>query len=273
MGGAARAGATTKTYAVRALATTFSSGERIQGMSEIDVWESSRPRPGRRFEPTHELVLHDLAAELSSKLRGASRGLVRLRELAGPIGIPDLTALIGDPGPLEARLALEVPPLLNEIDAAIAANVYAHAPRSPAAVAQVLGWPEDTILRRIPGLLRSGALVRSSDKTYQRPEALRPVGQVVAIEAKVKDWRGALAQARTYSVWADNYVIVMGPLAPSTVDRLRDEVTADSGGLVVDGGWVVRPRRREVARAKRMWASEHLVAGLIGTDHQPSAAP
>ncbi len=242
-------------------------------MSEIDVWDSSRPRPGRRFEPTHELVLHDLAAELSINLRGAPRGLVRVRELAGPIGMPDLTALIGDPGPLEARLALEVPPLLNEIDAAITATTYSHSPRSAAAVARALGWPEETILRRIPGLVRCGALVRSGERTYKRPEALRPVGQVVAIEAKVKDWRGALAQARAYSVWADNYVIVMGALAPSTVAKLRDEVTQDSGGLVVDGAWVVRPRKREVARAKRVWASEHFVAGLIGTDHQPSAAP
>ncbi len=242
-------------------------------MSDVEVWDSSRPRPGRRFEPTHELVLHDLAAELSRNLRGASRGLVRIRELAGPIGIPDLTALIGDPGPLEARLALEVPPLLNEIDAAIAASAYPHTPRSAATVARALGWPEETILRRIPGLVKSGALVRSGEKTYTRPEALRPVGQVVAIEAKMKDWRGALAQARGYSVWADNYVIVMGALAPPTVSKLREEVTQDSGGLVVDGTWVVRPRKRDLARAKRVWAAEHFVAALMGTDHQPSAAP
>ncbi len=120
-------------------------------MSEIDVWDSSRPRAGRRFEPTHELVLHDLAAELAAGLRGASRGLVLLRELAGPIGIPDLTALIGDPGPLEARLALNVPPLLNEIDAAIAGVAHAHAPRSAAVLARALGWPEETILPRADG--------------------------------------------------------------------------------------------------------------------------
>jgi DNA-binding Lrp family transcriptional regulator len=221
------------------------------------------------------LVLHDLAAELAGRLRGASRGLVLLRELAGPMGIPDLTALIGDPAPLEARLGLEVPPLLNEIDAAIAGVAHAHAPRSAAALARELGWPKETILRRIPGLLRSGALVPSGEKTYTRPEGLRPVGEVVAIEAKVKDWSGALTQARTYSVWADNYVIVMGALAPSIISRLGDEVTRDLGGLVVDRTWVVRPRKREVARAKRMWASEHVVAGLIGTgtDHHPSAAP
>lgn len=244
-------------------------------MSEIDVWDSSRQRAGRRFEPTHELALHDFAIEVAGGLRGASRGLVLLRELAGPIGIPDLTALVGDPDPLEARLALDVPPLLNEIDAAIVSVAHANAPRSAAALAHALAWPEETIMRRVPGLLRSGALARAGGMVYVRPDSLRPVGQVVAIEAKVKDSRSALAQARAYSVWADNYVIVMGRLSQPTIERLTAEVKQDSGGLVVEGRWVVRPRRRELARPKRMWASEHVVAGLIGarTDHQPSAAP
>lgn len=245
-------------------------------MSEIDVWESSRRRAGRRFEPTHELALHDLAIELAASLRGASRGLVLLRELAGPIGIPDLTALVGDPGPLEARLVLDVPPLLNEIDAAIASVAHAHAPRSAAALARALGWPEETIMRRVPGLLRSGALADAGDHTYVRPDGLRPIGQVVAIEAKVKDSRGALAQARAYSVWADNYLIVMGRLSPPTIARLAAEVRQDSGGLVVDGRWVVRPRKRAVSRQRKMWASEHVVAGLVGTEtggYHPSATP
>jgi DNA-binding Lrp family transcriptional regulator len=244
-------------------------------MSEIDVWDSSRPRPGRRFEPTHELVLHNLAIELAGGLRGASRGLVLLRELVGPIGIPDFTALIGDPDPLEARLALDVPPLLNEIDAGIAGVAHAHAPRSAVALARALGWPEETILRRLPGLLRSGALVRAGDQSYTRPEGLVPVGRVIAIEAKLKDWRGALTQARGYGVWADNYVIVMGPISPATISRLAEEVKRDSGGLVVGEEWVVRPRKRAKARSKRMWASEHVVAGLVGTatGHHPSADP
>lgn len=240
--------------------------DEVSEASELDVWNSSRQRPGRRFEPTHELVLHDLAVELSRDLRDASKGLLLIRELAGPIGVPDVTALVGDQGPLEARLALDVPPLVNEIDAAIAAVTYAQKPRSAKAIARVLTWPEETVNRRLPGLLRSGALLPASTGTYTRPEELVPVGQVVAIEAKVKDWRRALAQARSYSVWADNYVLVLGPLAARTIDRLHAEVTTDQGGLVVDGRWVARPRRRKLGRANRMWASEHLIAALVGPD-------
>lgn len=242
-------------------------------MSDSEVWESSRPRPGRRFVPTHELALHAQAVEISRDLRGAERGLLLVREFAGPIGVPDLTALVGHSRLLEARLSHETPPLINEVDAAVTATAHTQRPKSADAIARTLGWPSETILRRIPGLIRSGALLPAGPKTFTRPEALQPVGQIVAIEAKVKDWRKALAQVRSYRVWADNYVIVIGALARPLLAQLRSEVVQDSAGLVVDGRWVVRPRKRVLSRAKRLWASEHLVAAMTGDVHQPSSAP
>lgn len=242
-------------------------------MSENGVRESSRRRAGKRFEPTHELPLHEVAARVSLALRGAKRGLILIREMPGPIGIPDLVALVGNPGPLERRLSLEVPPLLNEIDAAIAAVAHAGAPRTTQALARTLGWPEDTLRRRIPGLLKSGALLRSGRDSFVRPPELAAVGRLVAIEAKVNDWRGALAQGRTYGVWADNYVLVMGRLSSSARSELTAHVAQDAAGLVIDGQWVERLGRRVSSPTKRLWASEHLVAALVGQDHHPSATP
>lgn len=239
-------------------------------MSDQSVWESSRPKAGRRFEPTHELALHEQAVDVSRQLVGAVRGLVLVRELAGPIGIPDLTALVGASDRLDERLALDVPPLTHEVDAAVVSAAKHGSARSAATLARSLGWPESTVARRIPSLVRSGALLGRSRGTFTRPEALVPVGRIVAIEAKLKDWHGALAQARAYSTWADNYVIVMGALAPRVVEALRMEVRADNGGLVVDGKWLVRPRRRPLPLPKKMWASEHFVAALVGIHHHPS---
>jgi hypothetical protein len=237
------------------------------------VRDTSRPRAGRRFEPTHERALHDPAVTACGSLPGAHKGVLVIREMAGPIGIPDLTALVGSPEALTARLSLDVDPLVNEIDAAVVAVASATAGRSADAISRALGWPRDTVMRRLPGLVRSGALCEIRPSLFVRPQALAPVGRLYAVEAKVRDRTAALQQARAYSVWADSYVLVMGPLAPRPLAHLREEVDADQGGLVVDGRWLRRPVIRRLTRARRLWAAEHLVAAMRGPTYQPSAAP
>jgi hypothetical protein len=237
------------------------------------VLATSRPRAGRRFEPTHELALADDAVQACRMLPGAHRGLLIIAEMAGPIGIPDLTALVGDLDRLDRRLALDVPPLLHEVDAAVAAVAHPRRAQSPEAMAAALGWPAGTVLRRVPYLLRAGALERRSPTTYVRPLDIRPVGRIYAVEAKVRDRTAALQQARTYSVWADSYVLVMGPLTDESLRRLREDVDHDQGGLMVAGRMLRRPVRRNIPPSRRLWAAEHMVAALRGLDYQPSVAP
>jgi hypothetical protein len=147
------------------------------------------------------------------------------------------------------------------------------ASRTSNAIAKTLGWPVSTVERRIPSLLKSGALARSGKDGFTRPEPLQSVGRLVAFEAKVDDWRGALAQARSYGVWAENYVIVMARASAGATELMQREVARDAGGLILGGTWMVRPRRKPMSRAKQLWGSEHFAAALIGHDHQPSAAP
>jgi len=196
-----------------------------------------------------------------------------VREMAGPIGIPDLTALVGDRSVLEARLALDVPPLLNQLDAGIVAAASARVPRSSSVIAESLGWPMDTILRRLPGLLRRGALVSTRLDRFIRPAALIPTGRLYAIEAKVRDRGAAIHQARTYGVWADGYVLVMGALSPRSTQLLLQDVDADRGGLMVDGRWLRRPAMGSLGPGRRLWAAEHVVAATRGVSYQPSVRP
>src|SRR4051812_12462128 len=110
-------------------------------MTRAIVWDTSRPRPGRRFEAKAELPLQEAATELASDLPGAHAGLLVMRELTGPFGIPDVVALVGGPQRLEARLALDVPPLLNQVDAGVVAVAHADAPRTVNSLAASLRWP------------------------------------------------------------------------------------------------------------------------------------
>lgn len=238
----------------------------------IAVQETGAPRPGRRFEPTHELALHEHAMSVCAQLPGAHRGALVVREMAGPIGIPDFTVLIGETDRLHARLSLDVAPVLNQLDAGIVAVANPRVARSASALARALNWSVQTVMRRLPGLLRSGALVATRPDRYVRPSALGPLGRLYAVEAKVSDRQAAVQQARAYSSWTDGYVLVMGPLGRAPLSSLLDEVDADRGGLVVDGRWLRRPVLGRLDPARRLWSAEHFVAA-VWPSYQPSVAP
>lgn len=242
-------------------------------MTLTTVQHTSAPRAGRRFEPTHELALYEDALAACEDLPGSHRGVFVVREMAGPIGIPDLTALIADPSLLRARLELGVKPLLNQLDAAIVASARASVPRTPDAIARSLGWPAETIARRLPGIVRNGALIAVGANRYVRPAALRPLGRLYAVEAKVRDRVSAIQQARAYGAWADSYVLVMGKLGPRPLQTLLSEVEADQGGLMVDGRWLRRPAVRPHDSPRRFWSTEHFVAAVREEAYQPSVAP
>lgn len=229
------------------------------------VLETARPRAGRRFAPSHELELEDDAVRAAHGLPGAHRGLLLLREASGPFGVPDLLAVIGSSAKLTRRLELAIPPLLNQIDAGITSVATPRAPRSPETLARRLGWTSESVRRRLPELLRSGALIRVGRDSYVRPDALQPIGRLYAIETKVKEWRRAVRQARTYSLWCDSYVLVMGSLGTTALAQVAEAVAADGGGLMVNGLWVQRPVLARRHAAQRMWGSEHLVAALGAT--------
>jgi hypothetical protein len=226
------------------------------------VLASVRQRAGRRFEPVRELDLEPDALKAARSLAGAHRGLVVLREMTGPYGVPDLVAVIGPPTLLRQRRRLPVPPLLNQVDAGVVSAAAPRAGRTVETLAKRVGWPVETVQRRLPGLVKTGALVPVGRKSYVRPTPLQPVGRLYAIETKVKDWRRALRQARTYGLWCDSYVLVMPSLSSTSSASLLAAVSQDDAGLIIDGVWIQRPRLRRRSAAQRLWGSEHLVAAL-----------
>lgn len=237
-----------------------SMGKVIPPVIAVDT---SRPRAGKRFEPTHELEVVPDALQAARTLPGAHLGVVVVSEMAGPNGIPDLTALIGDARKLEARLACPVAPLLNEIDAGIIAVTSPKLARTPQYIGGALGWPESTVRRRLPALVRQGALTEHGDK-FARHASIQPLGRIYAIEAKVSDWRQALRQARTYALWADNYVLVLGKATEAATGLALEQVSHDRAGLVVGGEWQRKPNPVNLPPAKKLWAAEHFVAALRG---------
>ncbi len=233
---------------------------------------TSNPRAGRRFEPIQERELHQDALASARGLPGASRGLVVVPEFAGPIGIPDFTAYVGDIQRLRRRHELDVPPVLNELDAGVVSSAHVRRALSAEDLARAQGWPTAAISDRLRGLVRRGALTGAGAGRFVRPEALEPGGRLYAIEAKVEDWRSALRQVRTYRVWADSYVMVMGQISDRALISLVAEVRRDGGGLMVAGRWVVRPRLGHTTERRRVQAWELFAAATRAGLNDPALA-
>ncbi len=222
--------------------------------------EATRQRPGRLFEPNGERSLMTLARRVITELHGADEGALALKEMHAPFGVPDLTVIVGDSARRKSRLRLSVPPLLNEIDAGIVAVASQTVPRRVSRLASSLGWPVSTLERRIPHLLRNRALREIKPELLVRRSALEPIGTIFAIELKLSDWKRALTQGKTYRTWADAYLLIIDHVTENSIPDLAKAVRNDRGGLVVAGNWIVKPRRSSRSPARRLWASEHVIA-------------
>jgi hypothetical protein len=225
-------------------------------------FQSARDKGGRRFQPVKEQALEETALRASAALPGAGDGLLVLREVVGPLGIPDLVAVVGSPLAVYQRRKLGVPPLLNEIDAAMVGAASPRAPRRIETLARRLGWPVTTLARRMPDLLRSGALIETNSGVVVRPEALQPIGRLYAVETKVSDWRRAVRQGRAYQLWCDAYIVVMESLSSGPLSALVAATAEDGAGVVIGGRWLSRPKVRSRQEWRRLWGSEHVVAAL-----------
>lgn len=225
---------------------------------------TSNPRAGRRFEPIQERELHADALKAVRGIPNAGRGVVVVPEFSGPLGIPDFTAFVGDVSRIRVRQRLDVAPISNEMESGIISAAHSRRASSTQAIAHSLGWPADMVSSYIKALKKKRALIELAPDRFVRPKPLQPGGRLYAVETKVSDWKSALRQVRTYRVWADSYVLVMGRLSERPQAALMAEVQQDQGGLMVSGQWVVRPKLGVVADRRRLQAWELFVDATRG---------
>lgn len=222
---------------------------------------------GRRFEPQAELILHELARPAAASLPGVADEVLLIPEMPGPLGLPDFIALAGGQGWLLARHASGVQPILAEADCCVLAMLHPGQPLSSATVARRMGWPLSALAPILARLEKIGAVETTSGGAHTVNPALVPHGSVFALEAKLKNWQKAVLQGRAYRSWADNYVVLLGELGRVAEQRAAERVARDGAGLYSSSGWIVRPRMRRPAPAKRLWGYEHLYAA---TSSNPS---
>lgn len=240
------------------------------GVAAFRVHQTSRSRPGRLFEAVQEASLYPAALDAARSLPGASAGILVVPEMFGPLGVPDFLVMVGGDKVLNARLSSGIPPILSELDCSVIASLYSARPRSATAVADSLGWTVDNVAVRLQQLKKTGAVSETPSGRFLRHSSLSSGGTLYAIEVKVRDWPQAVRQSRGYRTWANNYVVVLGPIGEQARSSVTAEVEADGAGLFIDGKWIRKPSRRLPEPLRSLMGFEHLVASLEG--YQPSPA-
>lgn len=220
---------------------------------------------GRRFEPQAELSLHGLAELAASTLPGVPEDVLLIPEMPSPLGLPDFVALTGGQDWLRDRREAGIPPILAEADCTVLAALRAAQPFSSATIARRIGWTRAEVDAVIARLRRADAVLTTAGGAHRINPALVPGGSLIALEAKVKDWQKAIFQGRAYRTWANNYVVVLGEVGGIAAERAREGVVSDGAGLFSASGWVVRPRARMPAPAKRLRGFEYVFAAVASS--------
>jgi hypothetical protein len=229
----------------------------------MDLRLSLREPSGRPFAPLAEAKLLDDLLRMAGQLKHGASQLIAVPELVAPFGTADLVVVDDPDSRLAARLECGIAPLLNRTDADIVSTLNARIKRGLEDVCRTLMWEDISIIeRRIPRLLRVGAIQRSSRGGYLRHPDLVPFRRLHAFEAKVRDWRSGLQQARTYALWADAATLMLGHL-PNNRDQVLAEAKRWSLGLADTNQILLRPRLRRHTHGRRLWASEHVAAAFL----------
>lgn len=231
-------------------------------MRNVTVMAPASSLGGRRFEPQAELNLHELARTAAATLPGIADEVLLVPEMPSPLGLPDFIALSDGSSWLESRQAAGVQPVLSESECSVLAVLHPGQALLPATVASRSGWSLSDLDPVVTRLVNAGAIDKTPRGALRLNPSLVPSGSMSALEVKVKDWQRAVLQGRAYRTWADNYVVVLGAVGRVAEHRAAERVRDDGAGLFSSSGWVVRPRARRAASAKRLWGFEHLYAAV-----------
>lgn len=166
------------------------------GRGSQSLFRHRRPRPG----PELDLLNGALKSGLPTGHRGKP---ITLREPELPTGSPDFIALYarGDVAPR--------PPLLCQHLQVLHQLWVCHGTRGPA-LAKMLNMSPRRLESILADLVEAGVIHRRGD--FCQPRSLTSifgVRQIVAVEAKISDWRTAIQQAQN-NLWfaSESYVLV-----------------------------------------------------------------
>jgi hypothetical protein len=234
----------------------------------------------------YEADLVDTLRDQLPRLMFSRRSLADVEtfaEVPAVRGVPDLASIRFDHAAIARRRDLGIRPLSTDVEVR-AVLALGRRPKTIADVsAGIRSTPEYVRRSLVPVLIDSGWVVPSGDGLFARVAGAEPVmRRVITVEAKLRDWHGALSQARRLRLSADDAYIA---LEPSAVAAAADELTyvAESGIgiIIVDAAtsearvWAHPRQRLQAAQSAvgRMLIAERCLDMLERGEHEGQIHP
>lgn len=188
-------------------------------------------------------------------------------------GVADLVVLDIDRTRLAERRERQLPPARRAGEAAVLEAVIAHAGEPLDELTAHAGMTRSHVRHLLSQLARAG-LVTVADGTARPAWLAGPIAlRVIAVEAKLSDWRGAAIQAARYLDFADEAYLAMPARRIESLLKRPDRLEGLGLGLiaVTDEGCSIavhaHPDRPRLP-ALRRWLEEAEYGELIGDTRQ-----
>jgi len=124
----------------------------------------------------------------------------------------------------------------------------------------------DTVADSLDALVRASVLLREADRYSLDPAWRSILPEVIAIEAKVSDWRRALAQASRNQLFAHRSYVALPSTVAARVANAPELRKLGVGVLSVEGDGAVVVVRQAVPLRPRVWAYYYQLAHHIARD-------
>jgi hypothetical protein len=221
------------------------------------------------FAREHELVAHLAGQHRRLWPGGTAHRLVKAERGYGS-GVADLVLLDFDTMAQSTRQASGLPPVPTACHAYVVGALRRLGPTPFSECGRLdPNVNERENLRILRQLIDTGYVLRTGSAVAVAPEMGSPIRRIVAIEAKLKDWRGGLLQAKRYRSYANLTYLAM-PLAEAQHAAASHADVALALGIGIIGvdestRILLRAGRGEPTESGvRAWAEESEFAEALG---------
>jgi hypothetical protein len=228
-----------------------------------------------KFRSESEMIAW-VARHVSTVCSANGDSWVLLPQYQADTRIPDLVAARLDPHALKERMSMGLIRALTRSEIAVVRRLRLDRATGARTVALHVAMAPQSVLRILRSLEGDGYVTRAQSGGYVRTYPLRRlVTKYVSVEAKLSDWRAALAQAAAHGTFADERYVAFDAAYSRRFLKAKEMFATMGVGLIaVDAGTgtcaeLLCPNQTRTDFVSRAHADERVLSALLNEQTRP----